>query len=159
MPDLLVNLYDKRLEVLSERTQAVPATVRPALPPETEYVVDWVRRRFHERWSSEVMVAMAHRPASCLIAIEAGELAGFACFDTTARGFFGPTGVRPESRGRGFGLALLSASLQALKALGHAYAVIGDPGPIQFYVDAVGAHPIPGGDGSLYHGMLRSPQV
>ena len=32
--------------------------------------------------------------------IEEGKLVGFVCFDSSAKGFFGPIGVRPDRRGK-----------------------------------------------------------
>jgi hypothetical protein len=104
---------------------------------------------------SEVTVAMAHQPPGCLIAVINGRLAGFACYDATARGFFGPTGVAEASRGKGIGLALLFHTLQAMKAQGYAYAIIGAAGPHEFYASAVGAVPIESDREDIYRGLLR----
>ncbi len=45
-----------------------------------------------------------------------------------------------------------------MKTLGHAYAFIGDAGPVDFYKSAVGAIEIPARDKGLYEGMLRRPK-
>lgn len=157
MTDLLVNLYSARLDALEERVANTPATIRRALPPEMHIVTDWVEARFSRYWSSEVAVAMAHQPVGCLVATIDDQLVGFACYDTTARGFFGPTGVDESVRGKGIGLALFYHSLKALKDMGFAYAMIGKAGPIDFYANAVGAIPIPTEDEDIYRGMLRNP--
>lgn len=159
MSDLLVSLYSARLSELEAQAHRTDVLIRPVLPPEMYLVVDWVRDNFSANWASEVSVAVARQPSACLIAIDSGNLVGFACFDTTARGFFGPTGVHPDSRGKGVGVALLSASMQALKSLGHAYAIIGDAGPVDFYVNAVGAMVIPADDKGIYEGMLRAKRT
>ena len=156
MADLLVSLYADRLSDLEEQARRAEVLIRPVLPPEMHLVTDWVRENFSTNWASEVSVAIARQPSACLIAIDHGNLVGFACFDTTARGFFGPTGVHPDSRGKGVGIALLSASLQAMKSLGYAYAIIGDAGPLDFYVNTVGAIPIPADNKGIYQGMLRT---
>ncbi|ARM91806.1 GCN5-related N-acetyltransferase protein (plasmid) [Rhizobium sp. CIAT894] len=156
MPDLLVSLYSTELADLQRKADHVGTSIRPALPPELHLVVNWVRERFSENWASEVSVAFSRQPVACLIAIEDRELLGFACYDTTARGFFGPTGVDPEARGKGIGLALFSACLQSMKTLGHAYAFIGDAGPVDFYAKTAGAITIPAPDKGIYEGMLRS---
>lgn len=155
MTDLLVNLYSKRLDQLGERAKNVEATIRVALPPEQHIVLDWVRTRFSQYWVSEVTVAMAHQPPGCLIATIDGQLVGFACYDATARGFFGPTGVDESMRGKGIGLALFYHSLVAMKAMGYAYAIVGSAGPIDFYANAVGAIPIPADNEDIYQGLLR----
>jgi predicted N-acetyltransferase YhbS len=153
--DLLVNLYSKRLDELGKRVQNVDATIRVALPPELHFVQKWVREAFSEYWVSELTVAMAHQPPGCLIAIVDGEIVGFACYDATARGFFGPTGVAESQRGKKIGQALLYHTLVAMKAQGYAYAVIGGVGPVEFYANAVGAVPIPADENDIYTGLLR----
>lgn len=159
MPDLLVSLHSAKFEELRSRRHVAGVSLRPALAPEMALVVDWVREHFSDNWASEVAVAFARQPIACLVAVENGRLLGFACHDIVARGFFGPTGVGPEARGRGVGVALLAAALEALKADGYAYAVIGDAGPVDFYVNAVGAIPIAAPDKGVYEGMLRRPKA
>ncbi|MBW6422479.1 GNAT family N-acetyltransferase [Rhizobium sp. XQZ8] len=156
MPDLLVSLYSGKLDELESRASETAIRIRPAISPEMHVVVSWVREHFSENWASEVIVAFSRQPNACLIAVEEGKLLGFACYDTTARGFFGPTGVAPEARGKGIGLALFSACLRTMKTLGHAYAFIGDAGPVDFYAKTAGAVPIPAPDKGIYEGMLRS---
>ena len=155
--DCLVNLYSRALAALAKRVEGTEASIRVALPPEQHIIKDWVREHFSEFWVSEVTAAMAHQPPGCLVAVLDGELVGFACYDATARGFFGPTGVAENQRGKGIGLALLSATLQAMKAQGYAYAIIGSVGPLDFYSKAVGAVPIPSDGEDIYAGMLRVP--
>lgn len=155
--DMLVNLHSRRLAELGQRVDAVPATIRRALPPERHIVTDWVESHFSAYWASEVGVAMAHQPPGCLVAIADGALVGFACHDATARGFFGPTGVAESHRGQKIGLALFYHALIAMKAQGYAYAIIGSAGPTDFYVNAVGAMPIPGDKEDIYQGLLRVP--
>ncbi len=153
--DLLVNLYSRRMAELARRVEAVEATIRVALPPELHIVQNWVRQNFSAYWVSEVTVAMSHQPPGCLVAIVDGEIVGFACYDATARGFFGPTGVAESQRGNGIGAALLYHTLAAMKAQGYAYAVIGGAGPAEFYTKAVGAVPIEADKEDIYQGLLR----
>jgi GNAT superfamily N-acetyltransferase len=151
--DILVKLY--ALPPLDLRSvQAAGVTVRRALAPERHVVVEWVADQFERTWASEVEVAMGHQPPSCHVAVEGGSLVGFACFDATARGLFGPTGVSDTARGRGIGAALLLASLHAMREQGYAYAVIGAAGPIRFYQHLVGGLVIPDSWPGLYEGML-----
>jgi predicted N-acetyltransferase YhbS len=153
--DLLVNLHSRRMNALKERAEKTGATIRIALPPEQHIIRDWVRAHFSEYWVSEVTAAMAHQPPGCLIATIDGQLVGFACYDATARGFFGPTGVLEDQRGKGIGLALFYQALMAMKAHGYAYAIIGSAGPVDFYVNAAGAMPIPSDNEDIYQGLLR----
>jgi Predicted acetyltransferase len=153
--DLLVNLYSRKLDELRERATGVEATIRTALPPEQHIIKDWVRTHFSEYWVSEVSAAIAHQPPGCLVATVDGTLVGFACWDATARGFFGPTGVSEAHRGKNIGLTLFYHALVAMKAHGYAYAVIGSAGPVDFYVKAAGAMPIPSDKEDIYQGLLR----
>jgi predicted N-acetyltransferase YhbS len=145
------------MDSLQKRVEAVEAIIRVALPPELHLIQSWVREHFSEYWVSEVTVAMAHQPPGCLVAIVDGQLVGFACYDATARGFFGPTGVAGSHRGKNIGLALFYHTLAAMKSHGYAYAIIGSAGPVDFYVKAVGAVPIEADGEDIYQGLLRVP--
>ena len=152
---MLVKLYDlKADEALAARVAAGGFTIRRVLPPELRALTDWIGPRFGQGWVSEATVAVTRQPPSCFIAVKDGKLAGFACYDATARGFFGPTGVGEEFRGRGVGHALLLATLLDMHAVGYPYGVIGGAGPTEFYARSVGAIPIPGSEPGIYRGML-----
>jgi GNAT superfamily N-acetyltransferase len=101
-----------------------------------------------------VEVAMTRQPVACFIATSDKQILGFACNDTTLRGFFGPTGVSEQARGLGIGKALLMRSLEALREIGYAYAIIGGVGPRGFYEKACGAIEIPGSDPGTYTDLL-----
>jgi GNAT superfamily N-acetyltransferase len=158
MGDLLVSLYAPGFKSLEQRTEGTDLTIRPVLAPERHIVLAWIERHFSQNWASEAAVAIGHQPPSCLIALSNGELVGFACYDAVARGFFGPTGVAKAYRGRGIGAALLHQTLLAMKHMGYAYAIIGDPGPARFYIESVGAIEIPIPGRGIYTDMLRTPK-
>ncbi len=150
MPDLLVPLYK-----LPPPPQPQPGiTLRPVMPYEGHQLLEFVSAHFSPKWVSECRVALAAQPAKVLVAVEEGKLLGFACFDVTARGFFGPTGVAEEQRGRGLGKLLLLHALDRLHHLGFAYAVIGQAGPVEFYKATCGAMVIPGSETGIYGGAL-----
>lgn len=156
MPDLLVKLYElpEITPVLAaQRTNGIE--IRRALAAERHIVVAWVTALFSEHWGSECAAAFSRQPVSCYVAVEEGQISGFGCYDISAKGFFGPTGVSPEKRGRGTGKALLLACLQALYVEGYAYAIIGAAGPVDFYVKTVGAVVIEGSTPGIYRGVLR----
>ena len=82
-------------------------------------------------------------------------MVGFAGYECTRRGFFGPTGVIPAAQGKGIGKALLLASLTALREMGYVYAIIGAAGPVDFYQKAVGAIVIPDSEPGIYTDILK----
>ena len=155
MPDLLVKLYElPSLEPVLSDLGERNIEIRRALAPEKHLVSDWVKREFAPGWASECEVAFAHQPVGCFLAVENGRCLGFACYDATCRGFFGPEGVGNESRGAGIGKGLLLACLHDMRAQGYAYAIIGSAGPIDFYVRTVGATVIEGSTPGVYRGLL-----
>jgi len=155
--DYLVNLstlpVDNKSSAAMEQAEV---TVRRALPPELKLITGWIETHFGKGWASEATVAMSRQPPTCFIATRGQTLIGFACHEATARGFFGPTGVDDDARGFGIGRALLFASLNDLKSMGYAYAIIGDVGPSAFYEKAVGATAIPNSEPGIYAGMLKT---
>jgi ribosomal protein S18 acetylase RimI-like enzyme len=158
MPDMLVKLYDLPDPHASLSAQAAQGiAIRKPIGPEHRWVVDWMLRQFSDAWASEAQAALANRPVSCWIAIEAEVLLGVACYDATARGYFGPVGVHPGAQCRGTGTALLRACLHDMRAAGYGYAVIGGVAEPEFYRRSVGATEIPGSSPGLYAGMLRRP--
>ena len=155
--DYLVNLsLVTPVPDLDARMKAADVTVRRALAPELELVTGWIREKFGSGWASETAVAFARQPPTCFLATRGGKLIGFACHESIARGFFGPTGVDESARGEGIGHALLLASLLDLKTMGYGYAIIGDVGPSAFYERTVGAMPIPDSAPGVYAGFLTS---
>lgn len=155
MIDLLVRLYD--LPDSADLYRGVAengVTLRRARAFELHTVQEFVKAHFSPKWVSEVAVSLSRQPIACFIATREKKILGFACYDTTARGFFGPTGVAEEARGLGLGKALLLKSLEALREDGYAYAIIGGVGPKEFYFKACGAIEIPGSDPGIYGDIL-----
>jgi len=156
MGDLLVRLYD-----LPDPAAALAAasnagiTIKRPLPSETSLLCRWVKTHFSEGWADEVAMAFSTQPPTCLVALdESSKLVGFACYDATYRGFFGPTGVLESHRGKGIGTALLLGTLRAMSAAGYAYAIIGYSGADEFYARIVGAVPINGSTPGPYHHLI-----
>jgi hypothetical protein len=155
MTDMLVKLYDLPDDwnfITAQQQQGV--TIRKPIGPEKHYIVDWVRQTFSTIWASETDMALSNRPLTCFIALKNDRLVGFGCYDATARGLFGPTGVLETERKQGIGAALLLACMLDMKLQGYGYAIIGWPGPVDFYRKIVGAVEIPGSSPGVYKGML-----
>ncbi len=156
MPDMLVKLYD-----LSDASSLIEAlsdhgiVIRAAMSYEKIQVTEWVRNIFGRAWASECDVSFSNHPVSCFIAIEAGKIIGFACYDSTCKNFFGPIGVAETRRGAGIGKALLLSCLHAMRANGFAYAVIGGVGPAEFFYKAVGATTIERSSFGIYRDRLK----
>lgn len=140
MTDLLVRLYDLESHRLPREIPGY--AIRRAVSMEKEKTVDWVRRNFSSAWADEAGIAFSRMPVSCFLALREGAPMGFAAYEVTARGFCGPTGVLPRHRKRGLGKALLYHALEAMRAMGYAYAVFGWAGPVAFYTKAVDAQEI-----------------
>lgn len=156
MPDMLVRLYDLENDWdFVAKQAALGVTIRKPIGPENALIVAWVREMFNASWASEVDVALHNRPVSCFVAVKDEALAGFACYDATALGFFGPTGVDVAQRGQGTGSALLMACLLDMKLKGYGYAIIGAAGPVDFYRKIVGAEVIPDSSPGMYRGLLK----
>ena len=102
--------------------------------------------------------SFARQPVSVFVATIQRELVGFAAYECTRRGFFGPTGVIPAAQGKGIGKALVLASLWALREMGYVYAIIGAAGPVRFYQKAVGAIIIPDSEPGIYTDSLKSTE-
>jgi GNAT superfamily N-acetyltransferase len=128
--------------------------LRKPIGAEHAAIARWVADRFGAAWASEVQVALAKRPVSVWIATRHAELLGFACYDATALGFFGPIGVADAARGQGLGAALLRVGLQDMRAAGYGYAIAGDVGAPEFFRRVAGAVDIPDSTPGLYAGRL-----
>ena len=156
MSDMLVKLYElpDNWSFLEDQ-ERIGFTIRKPIGGEKHVVVDWVRDRFSDGWASEADIAISNSPRTCFIAITKGEVIGFACYDATALGFFGPIGVDESYRGNGTGKALLRACMLDMKLKGYGYAIIGATGIFEFYGKAVGAVEIPGSAPGLYRTWVR----
>lgn len=158
MKDMLVRLMNlpdcsEEVERLSQKENI---HFRRAIAPEKHLVCTWVLEQFGAYWKSEVEVAFSRQPVSCWIAQRENEILGFACYESTARNFFGPTGTLESERGKGIGKILLIKSLESLREMGYVYAIIGGVGPAEFYTKAVGAKIIDGSEISVYQHLLRN---
>jgi predicted N-acetyltransferase YhbS len=158
MPDMLVQLLKlEPVEPLIAQMRESGVIVRRAMAHEMSRVRTFVEQLFGAAWADEITVAYSNKPVSLFIAIRDGEVIGFGAYETTRRGFFGPTGVAPGERGKHIGKALLLASLWGLREMGYAYAIIGGAGPVDFYAKHCAATVIPGSEPGIYADPLKKP--
>lgn len=108
MPDMLVKLYDFKFEnTIYEKLMKEGIEIRRAMAPDKRCIAGWISQNFGDNWASECEVSFSNNPISCFIAVKDKEIIGFACYEATAKDFFGPTGVTEAARGKGVGTALL----------------------------------------------------
>jgi predicted N-acetyltransferase YhbS len=151
VPDMLVNLLRLApLEPLLAELRDAGVIVRRAQPHEITTVREFVTENFGAGWADEISVGYANKPVSVFIAILDKRVIGFAAYECTRRGFFGPMGVAERERGRGIGVVLLLACLHGLLEMGYAYGIIGGAGPTQFYERAANATIIPDSVPGIY---------
>jgi GNAT superfamily N-acetyltransferase len=139
-----------------ENTPAEEFLIHRAQPFELTPVRAFVATNYSQSWADEVSVGFARQPISVFIATIQRELVGFAAYECTRRGYFGPTGVVQAAQAKGIGKALLLASLWALRERGYVYAIIGAAGPVRFYQKTVGAIIIPDSEPGIYTDSLKS---
>lgn len=152
MPDLLVNLL--KLPATAETPRDF--LVRRAQPFELSIVRTFVAEKFSPRWADEISIGFTRQPVSVFIATKDKQVIGFAGYECTRRGFFGPMGVAESAQHEGIGKALLLAALASLREMGYVYAIIGAAGPVRFYQKAVGAIVIPDSEPGIYTDILKS---
>ncbi|MGI5947400.1 MAG: GNAT family N-acetyltransferase [Lachnospiraceae bacterium] len=156
MADMLVSLLDlPDVGNLYDNLKAEGIEIRRACTPNKFQIVEWVKAHSGLRGASECDTCFSHHPVSCFIAVQGNEIIGYACYNSTAPDFFGPTRVLDSMQGKGVGKALLLACLQSMRECGYIYAIIGGIGPREFYIKTVNAIDIPGSTPGLYKNVLK----
>lgn len=156
MPDMLVKLYDFQTDcTIHEKLKDEGIEVRRAMAPDKRLITEWVSKNFGDGWASECDVSFSNTPVSCFVAVKSAQIIGFACYEATARDYFGPTGVIEAARGKGIGTALLYSCLNSMKVMGYAYAIIGSAGPVDYYHKTAGATVIEGSEPGIYKNLIR----
>ncbi len=153
MLDLLVRLYELPK---TAKSSGKGFTIRRAFAAEKAMASEFVRQHFTAGWASECEIAFARMPIACFIAVERDTIAGFACYDVAARGFFGPIGVAEKWRDKGVGSELLLSALRDMSTQGYAYAIIGRVPDAEFYRRNLNVIEIPESDPGFYRGLLKS---
>lgn len=150
--DMIVSLYNLPDMKISSNTK-----IKRAFIGDKDTILSFVEKHFQKNWVHEVEHALMAEATKCFIATEDGNVIGFACYDSSAKGFFGPIGVAPERRGEHIGEALLIRTLNAMREYGYGYAIIGWVNDAEhFYRKTVGAEYIKGGnpENSVYSNLV-----
>lgn len=150
--DMIVSLYNLPEVKINENIK-----IKRAFVGDKDTILNFVGKHFQKNWIYEVEHSLMEEVSKCFIATENGKVIGFACYDSSAKGFFGPIGVEPTRRGEQIGQALLIRTLSAMKEYGYAYAIIGWVSEAEmFYRKTVGAEFIKGGnpENSVYSNLV-----
>ena len=150
--DMIVNLTD-----IEENPMPDGILIKRAFPADRQKILAFIRDLFGDGWANETETALLQTPPKCWIAVREKQIVGFACWNASAKDFFGPTGVAPGFRGQGIGEALLRRCLVSMREAGYVYAIIGwVSDAAAFYEKTVGARYIEGGDPdhSVYRNLI-----
>ncbi|MCL4543811.1 MAG: GNAT family N-acetyltransferase [Chloroflexi bacterium] len=107
-----------------------------------EGVLDaYLRQYWSPGWRFEGLEALhlGSEPVPGFAAWKDGAIIGFAVYDVTRPGWFGPIGTNPEERSSGVGGALLLQCLRDWQLAGRQRGEIAAIGPLYFYVSTCGA--------------------
>ena len=158
MADMLVKLYNiPNSHDIEKKLLKNGIRVKKALAPDRSKIIAFSRICAKDDYSDEVRAAFSNNPVTCYIATREKELIGFACYEATARNFFGPMAVLESERKKGVGKALLLKALESMRELGYAYAIIGWPAnsAVSFYKKCAGAIMIDEKSSGVYKRMIE----
>lgn len=158
MADMLVKLYDIPFSyALEERLSEEGIRIKKALAPDRSRIIEFSKICAKDDYSDEVNAAFCNNPITCYIATKEKKIIGFACYEATAKNFFGPMAVLDSERKKGVGKALLLRSLGSMQELGYAYAIIGWPAKsaVEFYKKCAGAVMIDESSSGVYKRMIE----
>lgn len=158
MADMLVNLCEiPNSYGLEEKLSEEGIRIKKALAPDRSKIIEFSKTCASDDYSDEVSTAFCNNPITCYIATKEKKIIGFACYEATAKNFFGPMAVLGSERKRGIGKALLLKSLESMWELGYAYAIIGWPAKsaVEFYKKCAGAVMIGESSSGVYGRMIE----
>lgn len=158
MADMLVKLYNiSNSYAIEEKLSEEGIKIKKALAPDRSRIINFSRICAKEDYSDEVNAAFSNNPVTCYIATKEKKIIGFACYEATAKDFFGPMAVLENERKKGIGKALLLRSLASMQELGYAYAIIGWPArsAVDFYKKCADAIMIDEKSSGIYKRMIE----
>lgn len=155
MEDMLVKLYElPDYSNIVKSLEDKGIIITRAMAPDRYPILDWIGTHSSIYAKGEASVCFSNKPLSLFVATKGKELIGYACYNATKLGFFGPTRVNDNYQGLGIGKALLFKSLEAMKNEGYGYAIIGGVGPKDFYKKCVNAIEIPDSNPGVYKDFI-----
>lgn len=157
MSDMLVKLYNIKNETqIINKLSISGIKINRAIAADQRKVLAFIKENFDENYVDECRSAFSNNPITCYIATKNKTIIGFACYEVTAKNYFGPMGVDINERRIGVGCALLNKCLLSMSELGYGYAIIGWPttSAIQFYEKTVQATLICDSYPGIYHRMI-----
>jgi GNAT superfamily N-acetyltransferase len=169
MPDMLVHLTKIKDDVdLYRSLEARGIAIKRALAPDRLKILRFIEQNTEvhwpqesqESWFGECEAALSNSPPSCFLAVKDKAIIGFACYNATAKGYFGPTGVLTSEQKQGIGKALLLRSLRSMWEEGYGYAIIGWPArrAMGFYEKTAKATVIEDSSPGIYSRLVESEQ-
>lgn len=158
MADMLVKLYNiPKFHDIEEKLLEDGIRIKKALAPDRSKIIEFSKTCVKDDYSDEVKAAFSNNPISCYIATREKKIIGFACYEATAKNFFGPMAVLESERKKGIGKVLLLKSLESMQEFGYAYAIIGWPAKsaVDFYKKCVDAIMIDEISSGVYKRMIE----
>jgi len=157
--DVLINLYNLPKDIDRDPNEALAQygiKIKRALPCDRGEIREFITREFSSGWADEAEKGLFNAPTSLFIATFEERVVGFAAYDCTALGYYGPLGVDPSMRKKGIGEALSTTCLRAMREKGYGYAII-NAGPVQYYVKRYNGMVI-GDHIGVYENMIHPPK-
>lgn len=161
MADLICRLYERDFSVTAAEAHLKEEGIsfKRAHPVDKARILNFVGETFSDGWRNECEHSFSYPFPTCYIAVKDKAVIGFACFEATGRGFFGPIGIAPEFRRKRIGDTLTRLCLNSMKEMGYAYAIIGwaSTGARPFYTEGFGAVEIPESEprNSIYRNLIN----
>lgn len=144
--DMIVNLYQKDLWRDTRKYN-----IKRIFPSDKERLMSFIKKNFPDEKGWLIEAEHAWHNGNVYVAVECEKIIGFACYDSSGKGYFGPFGVNKDYRSKGVGTELFYACLDAMKNDGYGYAIIGwvadkeddEHSPVEFYEKTSQAKYIP----------------
>ena len=158
MTDMIVKLYDlPNIDEDMQRLAAENIIIKRAMTLDMHKILAFVDENFRDisdGWVNECQASLMRQPIACFIAEHEKQVIGFASYDASAKGFFGPIGVSETYRKKGLGTVLMVKALNAMHDEGYGYGIIGWVSSEAYYEKTVGAVAIPDSEPGIYQRLI-----